>query len=141
MRGRSNWTEQERDTRSRLMILVHEQDFIAGTIVTMNRVCGKPGCHCAKGKKKHRSLYLAFNKKGKRTKDRKVLAHTARARTKKRNGNLRKWKRTMQNLGTKAEKLWQKIVKCYVNKIIELSLESKILDFISKPLRKLAKMS
>ena len=49
------------------MILVHEQDFIAGTIVTMNRVCGKPGCHCAKGKKKHRSLYLAFNKKGKRT--------------------------------------------------------------------------
>ena len=66
MRGRSNWTEQERDARSRLMRLLHEQDFIAGSVVIMNRVCGKPGCRCAKGKK-HRSLYLAFNHKGKRT--------------------------------------------------------------------------
>ena len=66
MRPRSNWTEQERDARSRLMRLAYEHDFIAGSIVTMSRVCGKKGCRCSTGKK-HKSIYLAFNHKGKRT--------------------------------------------------------------------------
>jgi hypothetical protein len=66
MRPRSNWTEQERDARSRLMRMAYEWDFIAGSVVTMNRVCGKKGCRCTTGEK-HQSLYLAFNHKGKRT--------------------------------------------------------------------------
>lgn len=66
MRGRSHWTERERSARSRLCQLFHEQDVIAGSLVTMKRLCGKPGCRCARGEK-HVSLYVAFSVKGKRT--------------------------------------------------------------------------
>lgn len=45
--------------------ILHGNTFIRGGLVEMKRVCGKPNCHCVKGKK-HVSLYLACRYKNKR---------------------------------------------------------------------------
>lgn len=65
MRGRSHLPKRERDARSRCSKIMHEQDLIAGSMVTMKHTCGKKGCRCARGEK-HHSLYLALNVEGKR---------------------------------------------------------------------------
>lgn len=65
MPSRSQWSQCECAVRSRLAQLLHRQDFIAGSLVTMRRVCGKPTCRCARGDK-HVSTYLALNINGKR---------------------------------------------------------------------------
>lgn len=65
MQGRRHWTERERSARSRLSQLLHELDVVAGSLITMKRVCGKKRCRCARGEK-HESLYLAYSMKGKR---------------------------------------------------------------------------
>jgi hypothetical protein len=59
-------SEQECAVRSRLSKFFHDQDIIAGSLVTMRRVCGKPMCRCARGEK-HESVYLAMSRGGKRT--------------------------------------------------------------------------
>lgn len=66
MRGRSHLTERERSARSRLTQLLHQEDLVAGSTVLMRRTCGKETCKCTRGEK-HVSLYLAFNRKNKRT--------------------------------------------------------------------------
>lgn len=49
----------DRAARSRLLkLLASAQPLARASLVTMARVCGKPGCHCATGDK-HVSLYLA----------------------------------------------------------------------------------
>lgn len=65
MRHHSNRSKRERESRSRLTKLVHEQDFVMGGLVEMKNTCGKPNCKCAKGQK-HESLYLSFRYQGKR---------------------------------------------------------------------------
>jgi hypothetical protein len=66
MKSRTQLPQSECAVRSRLCQILHEQDLIAGSLVTMRRVCGKPTCRCARGEK-HESLYLALSVKGKRT--------------------------------------------------------------------------
>lgn len=65
MRVRSHLSPRERKARSRGTQIFHDQDFIAGSLITMKHTCGKKGCRCAQGDK-HVSLYLAINLKGKR---------------------------------------------------------------------------
>lgn len=65
MQGRSHWSVRERSARSRLSQLLHDADFIAGSLIRMKRTCGKEGCRCVRGEK-HESLYLAYSEKGKR---------------------------------------------------------------------------
>ncbi len=49
----------DRAARSRLLkLLASAQPLARASLVTMARVCGKAGCHCAQGDK-HVSLYLA----------------------------------------------------------------------------------
>jgi len=50
---------EERDVRSRLVKRCADASLLRGSLVTMRRTCGKPGCHCAQGEK-HVSLYLAI---------------------------------------------------------------------------------
>lgn len=57
----------------------------------------------------------------------KVFVHTAKTRIRKRNEKLRKWKQTTLRLGTRAGKQSQKIVRCYISKIIVLNLGNKIM--------------
>jgi len=65
MTARNRFTPQERSARSRLAQLLHDQEVICGSVVSMARRCGKAGCHCEQGDK-HVSLYLSAKVEGKR---------------------------------------------------------------------------
>ena len=59
MRNRGYLPRSERVARSRLAKLLHEQSFLCGSLVTMQRLCGKEGCKCTRGEL-HLGLYLAM---------------------------------------------------------------------------------
>jgi hypothetical protein len=40
------------------------EECIRGSLVIMNRICGKPNCHCLKGQK-HRAIYISQSYAGK----------------------------------------------------------------------------
>ena len=53
----------ERRFRSRLVQLAAGHGLLRGSILERQRVCGKPGCRCARGHK-HRAVYLVVSEKG-----------------------------------------------------------------------------
>ena len=59
MRHRGQFTRSERFLRSRLAKLIHEQPFLCGSLVSLNRVCGKEGCKCSRGEL-HPGLCIAL---------------------------------------------------------------------------------
>ena len=65
MRPRNHLPDPERRVRSRLTQILHEEPFLLGSLVTMKRTCGKPGCKCTRGEL-HSGLYLALRVGGKR---------------------------------------------------------------------------
>ena len=65
MVARNRFAPEERAARSRLAQLLHDQDVIVGSVVSMARRCGKAGCRCEQGDK-HVSLYLSTKVEGKR---------------------------------------------------------------------------
>jgi len=65
MRHRSHLPNPERRARSRLTQILHEEPFVLGSLVTMKRTCGKPGCKCTRGEL-HPGLYLALRVGGRR---------------------------------------------------------------------------
>jgi len=65
MRPRNHLPDLERRARSRLTQILHEKPFVLGSLVTMKRTCGKPGCKCTRGEL-HPGLYLALRVAGRR---------------------------------------------------------------------------
>ena len=65
MRHRSHLSASERSARSKLARLAHEDPILCGSVVRMNRKCGKPNCKCTRGER-HESLCLAMKVAGKR---------------------------------------------------------------------------
>jgi hypothetical protein len=65
MTSRSQRPARERDARSRAIQRVADQPLLRGSLVRMQRRCGKKGCHCEKGEK-HPALCLALRDQGKR---------------------------------------------------------------------------
>jgi len=65
MRHRGHISAKERKKRSQLAKLLHDRRFLCGSLVTMARTCGNPGCKCMRGEK-HVSLYLAMKDGSKR---------------------------------------------------------------------------
>ncbi len=65
MRHRGYLPTEERQARSRLAQLLHEKPLLIGSLVSMPRVCGKPGCKCSRGEL-HPGLYLALRVGSKR---------------------------------------------------------------------------
>ena len=59
MRHRGQFSRSERVARSRLAKLVHNQPFLCGSLVSLNRVCGKEGCKCSRGEL-HPGLCIAL---------------------------------------------------------------------------------
>jgi hypothetical protein len=59
MHHRGHISAIERQKRSRLAKLLHDRRFLCGSLVTMARTCGNPGCKCMRGQK-HVSLYLSI---------------------------------------------------------------------------------
>jgi hypothetical protein len=58
VKSRSQRPGKERPARSRAVQHIAANPLVRGSLVSMQRVCGKPGCHCQHGEK-HTSLYLA----------------------------------------------------------------------------------
>jgi len=69
---------------------------------------------------------LSLEKVFAETESKKEFVLNAKARIRKRNGNLKKWKVIIKSFGARAEKQFQKIVKCYVKTVIEKNLGNKI---------------
>jgi hypothetical protein len=59
MHHRGYLPTKERRARSSLAKLLHQKPLLIGSLVSMPRVCGKPGCKCAQGDL-HPGLYLSL---------------------------------------------------------------------------------
>ncbi len=66
MKSRSQRSGEERHARSRAVQHIVEESLLRGSLISMARTCGKPGCHCQQGEK-HTSLYLAVRLNNRRT--------------------------------------------------------------------------
>jgi len=55
---------RERELRSAINKILSQQGLIHGTLITRQRVCGKPNCRCTKGQL-HESRYLVVTEAGK----------------------------------------------------------------------------
>jgi len=60
MRHRVYLTAQERQERSRLTQLVHQEPFLRGSLVDSTFKCGKDNCWCGKSSKGHPACYLSI---------------------------------------------------------------------------------
>jgi hypothetical protein len=63
--SRSHRSSQERDARSQAVQRVAERALLRGSLVEMQRTCGKKGCRCQQGQK-HPALCLAIRLGGQR---------------------------------------------------------------------------
>ncbi len=60
MRHRGYLPVEERQERSRLMRLIHQEPFLRGSLVDSAFKCGKANCWCATAKKGHPACYLSI---------------------------------------------------------------------------------
>jgi hypothetical protein len=60
---RGQMSAAERQLRSALNRLLSQHGVVHGTLLTRQRVCGKPTCRCARGHL-HESLYLVVTEAG-----------------------------------------------------------------------------
>ena len=61
--SRQSMSPAERELRSQLTRLLHDQPIARGTLTVRKITCGNPNCRCAKGQK-HVSLYLSHSEGG-----------------------------------------------------------------------------
>jgi len=87
MKHRGQFTRSERFARSRLTKLLHDRPFLCGSLVRMQRVCGKQGCKCTRGEL-HPSLYLAI-----RVGEKRKMIHIPRLWNQRRSSGSRRIKR------------------------------------------------
>lgn len=73
MNHRSHLGARERRARSRLAKLLHDMPILCGSLVEMERVCGKERCKCTRGEK-HPALCLSI-----RVGDRRKMIHVPKA--------------------------------------------------------------
>lgn len=94
MLPRSRFPDRERRVRSRLTQLL-QQPFLCGSLVTMQRTCGKAGCKCTRGEL-HSGLYVAL-----RVGDKRKMMLVPRAMEE----TVRQWVSTYQEAWTLMEKV------------------------------------
>jgi len=97
MRHRGYLSRPERLARSRLAKLLHDRPFLCGSLVKMQRVCGKQGCKCMLGEL-HPSLYLAI-----RVGEKRKMIHIPQALE----ATARQWVATYQESWQLMEKISQ----------------------------------
>jgi hypothetical protein len=95
MRHRGYLPVQERQARSRLAKLLHQKPFLIGSLVSMPRVCGKPGCKCARGEL-HPGLYVSL-----RLGEKRKMIHVPQSLEAK----VRQWVGTYQEIWRLMEKV------------------------------------
>lgn len=62
--SRARMSPEERHLRSQLVQLLSSVGFMRATLNPRQKVCGKPGCRCARGEK-HSALYVVVSEDGK----------------------------------------------------------------------------
>ena len=62
--SRQAMSTAERELRSQLTRLLHEQPIARGTLTVRKITCGNPNCRCAQGFT-HDTLYLSYQREGK----------------------------------------------------------------------------
>ena len=97
MRHRGQFARSERVARSQLAKLVHEQPFLCGSLVPLQRVCGKPGCKCSRGEL-HPGLCVAL-----RVGDKRKMIYVPQAME----ATVRRWVSTYQKLWHLMEEISQ----------------------------------
>jgi len=95
MRHRGYLPAKERQARSRLAKLLHQKPLLIGSLVSMLRVCGKPGCKCAQGQL-HPGLYLSL-----RVGEKRKMIHVPQALE----AQVRQWVGTYQEVWRLMEKV------------------------------------
>jgi len=100
MRHRGYLSAKERQARSRLAQLLHQKPLLIGSLVSMPRVCGKPGCRCAQGEL-HPGLYLSL-----RVGEKRQMIYVPQSLEAK----VRQWVKTYQEVWRLMEKVSQ---ACY----------------------------
>jgi len=97
MRHRGQFARSERVARSQLAKLVHEQPFLCGSLVPLQRVCGKPGCKCSRGEL-HPGLCVAL-----RVGDKRKMIYVPQAME----ATVRRWVSTYQKVWHLMEEISQ----------------------------------
>jgi len=95
MRHRGQFSHSERVARSRLAKLVHNEPFLCGSLVPLQRVCGKEGCKCAQGQL-HPGLCVAL-----RVGDKRKMIYVPQALE----SSVRRWVSTYQEAWGLMEKI------------------------------------
>jgi len=95
MRHRGYLPPKERQARSRLAQLLPQKPLLIGSLVSMSRVCGKPGCKCTQGEL-HPGLYLSL-----RVKEKRKMIHVPQSLEAK----VRQWVGTYQEVWRLMEKV------------------------------------
>ena len=95
MRHRGYLPPKERQARSRLAQLLPQKPLLIGSLVSMSRVCGKPGCKCTQGEL-HPGLYLSL-----RVKEKRKMIHVPQSLEAK----VRQWVGTYQEVWQLMEKV------------------------------------
>ena len=62
--SRQSMSPAERELRSQLTRLLHEQPIVRGTLTVRKITCGNPNCRCAQGFT-HDTLYLSYGRDAK----------------------------------------------------------------------------
>jgi hypothetical protein len=62
--SRIQMSDHERQLRSAIHKILHQQGVIHGSLIVRKRVCGKSTCRCTRGQL-HESLYLVVTEAGK----------------------------------------------------------------------------
>jgi hypothetical protein len=62
--SRAQMSSEERHLRSQLVQLLSGAGLLRATLHPCQKVCGKPGCRCARGEK-HPALYVVVSRNGK----------------------------------------------------------------------------
>jgi hypothetical protein len=112
---RSHRSPAERDARSRLLKRCADEPLLRGSLVSMQRVCGKAGCHCADGQK-HVSLYLAIRVE----KNRKLIYIPSELET-----QAREWVQSSQEIDRLLDLVSQACLEQLLRKKQEASAERK----------------
>jgi hypothetical protein len=97
---------RERDARSRAVQRIAAQEMLRGSLVPMERTCGKKNCRCQQGEK-HVSLYLAV-----RRGERRVMIYIPKALEE----TVRRWVETGQEVEGLLEAISQECLQTLLAK-------------------------
>lgn len=97
---------REREARSQTLQRIAEQDLLRGSLVRMERTCGKENCRCQQGKK-HAAWYLAI-----RLDQRRAMIYIPKALEE----TVRRWVETGQEVEGLLEAISQECLQTFLAK-------------------------